>query len=48
MIKRITKIDVQPMCDEIDNNLWEPTGGMVGHGRNWVMGIKPDPWIEVS
>jgi hypothetical protein len=36
MIKRITKIDVQPMCDEIDNNLWLPTGGMVGHGRNWV------------
>ena len=23
------------MCDEIDNNLWEPTGDMVGHGRKW-------------
>tara|TARA_B100001175_G_scaffold303951_1_gene299473 strand:+ start:649 stop:1365 length:717 start_codon:yes stop_codon:yes gene_type:complete len=36
MMKKITKIDVQPMCDEIDNDLWEPTGDMVGHGRNWI------------
>ena len=36
MIKRITKINVQPMCDEIDNNLWEPTDDMVGHSRNWI------------
>jgi len=37
MMQKITEIDVQPMCDEIDNDLWEPTGDMVGHGsRNWV------------
>jgi len=36
VIKKITEIDVQPMCDEIDNNLWKPTGDMVGHGKNWV------------
>ena len=35
-MQKITEIDVQPMCDEIDNDLWEPTGDMVGHGRNWV------------
>ena len=36
MMKQITKIDVQPMLDEIDNSLWEPTGDRVGHGRQWI------------
>ena len=35
MMKQVTKIDVQPMLDEIDNSLWEPTGDRVGHGRQW-------------
>ena len=48
MMKMITKIDVQPMYDEIDNNLWLSTGKIEdqergkafharnGHGRNWI------------
>jgi len=31
MMKQITKIDVQPMLDEIDNSIWEPSG----HGSQW-------------
>ena len=39
MMKQITKIDVQPMLDEIDNSLWEPIGGPEGartHGKAWI------------
>jgi len=37
MMKQITKIDVQPMLNEIDDSLWEPTGtGWGGYGNNWV------------
>ena len=36
MMRKITKIDVQPMLDEIDDSLWEPTGDRVGHGKQWI------------
>lgn len=35
MMRKLGNMDVQPMLDEIDDSLWEPTGNRCGHGRLW-------------
>jgi hypothetical protein len=37
MMRKLGSMDVQPMLDEIDDSLWEPTGTTrPGYGNQWV------------
>ncbi len=36
MMRKLGNMDVQPMLDEIDDSLWEPTGNRKGHGKQWI------------